>query len=288
MSRRSILPLELERHIFELAALSRPVSIPTLLRVAWRIKHWLERMLYMTLVVGVKDPLDGVPSCSVEIFKRIARTKPVFLHDFVRNLMVERIPPEDMRFILSMCRAVENLHILPNASLGPAEHPVISTMPLRHLYCHLRTLDQLIPFESFRHLLFRNITHLELFGGFHEEDREDEGLVHWTGLAALPHLTHLALNSYLFHTCTKILTAYKSLFALLILHPPPTHYSMELASLIDDPRFVMMSLPDFTDDWQRGILVGEDYWARADAFITKRMSGEIDRRDFFLEDGTRS
>ncbi|KAJ7692616.1 hypothetical protein B0H17DRAFT_537654 [Mycena rosella] len=97
----------------------------------------LERMLYMTLLIGVKDPLDGVPSCSVEIFKRIARTKPVFLHDFVHNLMVERVPPEDMRFILSMCCAVETLHILPNAPLGPTEHPAISTMPLRHLYCHL-------------------------------------------------------------------------------------------------------------------------------------------------------
>jgi hypothetical protein len=33
-------PLELEQRIFELAALSRPVCIPNLIRVAWRVKNW--------------------------------------------------------------------------------------------------------------------------------------------------------------------------------------------------------------------------------------------------------
>jgi hypothetical protein len=33
-------PLDLERHIFEMAALSRPAGIPTLMLVAWRVKSW--------------------------------------------------------------------------------------------------------------------------------------------------------------------------------------------------------------------------------------------------------
>jgi hypothetical protein len=35
-----ILPTELERQIFELCALSRPVRIPKLMLVAWRVKEW--------------------------------------------------------------------------------------------------------------------------------------------------------------------------------------------------------------------------------------------------------
>jgi hypothetical protein len=35
-----ILPLELERLIFELSALSWPLSVPNLMLVAWRVKQW--------------------------------------------------------------------------------------------------------------------------------------------------------------------------------------------------------------------------------------------------------
>lgn len=36
----SRIPHEVERIIFEIAALSRPVSIPNLMLVAWRVKEW--------------------------------------------------------------------------------------------------------------------------------------------------------------------------------------------------------------------------------------------------------
>jgi hypothetical protein len=35
-----MLPAELEREIFEIAGLSRPTSIVTLMRVAWRVNEW--------------------------------------------------------------------------------------------------------------------------------------------------------------------------------------------------------------------------------------------------------
>ncbi|KAJ7460262.1 hypothetical protein FB451DRAFT_1563344 [Mycena latifolia] len=40
-----------------------------------------------------------------------------------------------------------------------------------------------------------------------------------------------------------------------------------LHTLAEDPRFVMMLLEHYTQDWQRGILTGNDYWSRADSFI---------------------
>jgi hypothetical protein len=36
----STLPLELQRTIFEIAALSRPTEMLSQMRVAWRVKHW--------------------------------------------------------------------------------------------------------------------------------------------------------------------------------------------------------------------------------------------------------
>ncbi|KAJ7622098.1 hypothetical protein FB45DRAFT_121814 [Roridomyces roridus] len=40
------LPPELERDLFELAAYTRPRSIPKLMLVAWRVKAWVEPLLY--------------------------------------------------------------------------------------------------------------------------------------------------------------------------------------------------------------------------------------------------
>lgn len=41
------LPVELEREIFELAALSRPVTIPKLMLVSWYVNKWYFLWLYM-------------------------------------------------------------------------------------------------------------------------------------------------------------------------------------------------------------------------------------------------
>jgi hypothetical protein len=72
-------------------------------------------------------------------------------------------------------------------------------------------------------------------------------------------------------------TVCKSLTVLIILAPVPERRPIELETLADDHRFVMMSLDAYLADWQHGTLTGRDYWTRADAFISKRISGEIDR-----------
>ncbi|KAJ7112717.1 hypothetical protein C8R44DRAFT_741789 [Mycena epipterygia] len=142
-------------------------------------------------------------------------------------------------------------------------------MPLKHLCCDTS-------FEPFHHPSFRQITHLELFAGVGG---------HWTRLVELPQLTHLALNTKReIPVCSLILATLKSLRALLILCPPPPHLRHELAILAKDSRFAMMQFSNYAEDWHTGILTGVDYWARADQFIAKRMSGEIDCRTFFLDE----
>ncbi|KAJ7128831.1 hypothetical protein C8R43DRAFT_957602 [Mycena crocata] len=62
----------------------------------------------------------------------------------------------------------------------------------------------------------------------------------------------------------------------------PRHRRMEIVGLAGDRRFVVMGYPDWSTDWQRGVLTGADYCTIAEEFITKRISGEIDRSVFFL------
>jgi hypothetical protein len=55
-------------------------------------------------------------------------------------------------------------------------------------------------------------------------------------------------------------------------------WDRDMDILINDPRFMMMS-PNYKNspaDWQRGVLLGQDHWTRAEAFIAKRTCGEID------------
>ncbi|KAJ7832485.1 hypothetical protein B0H13DRAFT_2370920 [Mycena leptocephala] len=67
------LRLDLERQIFETAALSRPVSIPNMMRVAWRVK--VEPLLYRTLCFSA-DNIDGIPRCTLDTFFDIVHRKP--------------------------------------------------------------------------------------------------------------------------------------------------------------------------------------------------------------------
>jgi hypothetical protein len=133
--------------------------------------------------------------------------------------------------------------------------------------------------DPLSHPSFARITHLELFGNLDQAgDSAEKSLARWTGLANLPALTHLALsNSDLLAIFVRILAVCKSLRALVILGRLQSNLSVpEMEILTENPRFVVMQCDNYIADWQRGVLTGNDYWARADAFIAKRMSGEID------------
>ncbi|KAJ7364762.1 hypothetical protein DFH08DRAFT_799077 [Mycena albidolilacea] len=52
--------------------------------------------------------------------------------------------------------------------------------------------------------------------------------------------------------------------------------SLKIDLLKENLCFAMMGLDHYTVDWQQGILVSCDYWACEDAFIAKRLSGEVE------------
>jgi hypothetical protein len=188
----------------------------------------------------------------------IARTKSSALRHSVRNLWVSQVPEID----LSAFPALENLWCMDADDFSLLS---IQTVPLRHLYCNM---DGWFELTTSKPSVFSNLTHLELFGSPRKED----------ALAAFPCLTHLALNEPAsIPQCSQILRTSKFLCALIIFTFSPNYYREEQETLSKDPRFVIMPLNKYIADWQHGALTGQDYWARADEFIAKRISGEIDR-----------
>jgi hypothetical protein len=276
------------------------------MRIAWRITTWylaqfcpiiyndlivasrVEPLLYRTLVMMPRTAISyRIPLCSFDKFAQIARSKPPSFLDAVRNVMVlalhsEDMSSADMNIVIRTCPRIENLYIFGSWNLHSSIHPAapgLDILPLRHLYCNLNRVFDFTAMDPLSHPSFARITHLELFGNLDQAgDSAEKSLARWTGLANLPALTHLALsNSDLLAIFVRILAVCKSLRALVILGRLQSNLSVpEVGILAENPRFVVMQCDNYIADWQRGVLTGNDYWARADAFIAKRMSGEID------------
>ncbi|KAJ7662811.1 hypothetical protein DFH06DRAFT_1325161 [Mycena polygramma] len=215
------LPLDLERHIFELAALTRPVCIPKLMRVAWRVKHWVEPLLYRTLFIS-HNPIAGIPRCDRELL-----TTPIaenLLHS-VRNVQVKALIPEYINTVISACPHIENLYLMTSVALNKFQYRGPGGLMLKHLYCPEDFFVAAV--KQIGTAGFSQLTHLELFGTRHRagESAEDH-VARWTTmLGDLPELMHLALPtmspSGIYST---VLLVCRSLRALLVLDLQPSYF----------------------------------------------------------------
>jgi hypothetical protein len=240
---------------------------------AWQVRHALdapshaefrtEPLLYRTLLVG-DITVAELPRCSRDTLDVIASTKAAL---YVRNLMVASLSPT----ILSAFADIENLWIT-----GDLTHVANHTLPLKHLYCDYIELLCVLAYERITYHSFSKITHLEIFG-------DADSVTAQRALAAFPNLSHFALNNtQCVLSCQQFLDTYNSLRAFIILETPSAEPYPGLETLADDVRFVMMPNDSYHSDWVQGALTGRDYWARADAFIARRISGEIDSASFVI------
>ncbi|KAJ7131418.1 hypothetical protein C8R44DRAFT_774807 [Mycena epipterygia] len=285
-----LLPLELEREIFGLAAHFWPLSIPTLILVAWRVKEWVEPLLYRTIAFhdGDSDGLKGRPTIREDgkAFVAILKSKPAsFFRDAVRHvLLASKTPPDVAESVLSVCSGIENLWILiyEDDIHGPLL-PLLGHFPLKQLYCDLQNVFGSAPID-FTHNLFSQITHLELLG------IPDSDPQFWSGIALIPHLTHLAFNDLGFlHMGPTLLCTCSSLQLLILLSLFKWHgfddriaHHPQIEELAQDGRFVLTICSRYFEDWQMGAHTGIDYWSRAEDFVVKRRSGQIDRLQYEL------
>ncbi|KAJ7138941.1 hypothetical protein C8R46DRAFT_1361499 [Mycena filopes] len=270
-----ILPPELERRIFEICASSQFSVIPRLMLVAWRVKDWVEPILYRTIMVcEIRRERYHFPRFTPESVAKLLLSKPAaFLRDSVRNLLIHNAHRDLVQSILAICTGVENLWA-PEASevLRPP-----SGLRLKNLSTNawplLWTVSPLDP-------LFTRLTHLELTGPVHSVAKIA------STLPLLPQLTHLAFNDEdLITICPQILDECASLTVLVSRNAGRGHaeslFQGYAERLSRDVRFVLIHSWWF-EDWQLGVHSGLDYWARAEDFIAKRRSGEIPATQYEL------
>ncbi|KAF7358397.1 hypothetical protein MVEN_00889800 [Mycena venus] len=281
-------PIELERAIFEMAADIRPLSIPTFMLVARRVKEWVKPLLYRTIPVCEEngDVPEGHLLFRIDTLLDMIQSG-IFPGDAVRNLLIQ--VDGDRTTLLSACPNTENLWI--NADLGPNLFPQISVFPLKRLTCNLMVLFGPERPMDFTYRLFSRLTHLEILDSmlFNASDTEVDPKM-LLDLAVIPHLSHLAFAHVedfsdvgFIDFFLPLLRGCKSLRLLIVFDPYvhiliPRHKDKE--ELVRDERFVVMENKFYTKEWILGAHTGIDYWSRADDFVAKRRSGEIDALEY--------
>ncbi|KAJ7154282.1 hypothetical protein C8R46DRAFT_1257669 [Mycena filopes] len=250
------LPLELEREIFETAALSSSTRL-TLLRVSRRVLVWIEPLLYRVLRVDS-------PVTAAAIERAMQRKPPEFFSSSVRSLYLSKHSSWAFQTACALVQLCPNLVSLffDSGWPEPSLLQVLDGMSgVRMWHGSLRRLFGDDPVDL-GHPFFRTITHMN----FTYTPRL--GVV-VPSIVAIPALTHLALDagSSLRDTVSLpgILEQSPRLQILLVRGRP--------RAIITDVRCVAFTGRIQWDDW---VARGHDIWAQAEAFVAQKRRGEID------------
>ncbi|KAJ6546092.1 hypothetical protein DFH09DRAFT_653706 [Mycena vulgaris] len=283
------LPLELERHVFELAAQSDRPTILHLLRVAHRVHLWIAPLLYTVLVLTNPDRTSV-------ILDAVAAKPAPFLAATVRHVLVysskHSLSLDAIEGFIASCSGIVNLS-LTMPGTGPRLLPLLGGMHLQRLGVDLGELfakedgNDEDPTVDLGHPLFASITHLDVFDELAPDDEHDPDWL--TGLAALPALTHLSFSSLVNpETLERILKASTRIQILVVTFAAlEADVAREFVRELDvhDPRLVVTTYKEYFADWEQGARGGDDIWVRAEHFLEQKRRGEIEANDHFLDAG---
>ncbi|KAJ7766015.1 hypothetical protein B0H16DRAFT_1522792 [Mycena metata] len=278
-------PPELEREIFELAAVWYPRAIPALLRVCHRVHYWIEPLLYTVL------PLDSHRSIRA-VHGRLT-AKPFLRIPPIEHILV------DLRLLeLTEWRSLNQI-LSPESKLDIVIKGGIldSALDYKSFLTPLRQMPQHVTFEFARDLeiyiflrepVFSTVTHLTLL--YTDQYTSVIWGHYWSSVAHLPALTHLCLTANASRVILpRLLDECPRLKAVVTtwLTPADSRARVEAFSYVltvPDPRVVVTNLPDFFDEWERTARCGYDLWMRADEFIARKRRGEIPAGHYLLDD----
>ncbi|KAF8216913.1 hypothetical protein K438DRAFT_2007653 [Mycena galopus ATCC 62051] len=271
-------PSELEREIFETTAACFPGFIPTLLRVCRRSHIWIEPLLYRIVI------LSDTRANSAALLSILASKTPTFLHNAVRHILIQNYSgtvDSVLDSLIEKCSGTVNLST--DTQLDP-----------EHMKMCLQKLALTMPSEKstwagFAHPLFVSITHLDLYQGY---TRDQWAWRDWSGLASLPVLTHLALSQSIASEIISqvVVECPRLVVIVVVIYAWQRDTARAFAENLPfvDPRVVvlLMSSMSYEADWEIGARGGNDFWARAGAFLQRKRTGEIEATCYFLEDIT--
>ncbi|KAJ6474913.1 hypothetical protein C8R45DRAFT_1160147 [Mycena sanguinolenta] len=280
------LPPELERKIFEIAALTRPKRIPTFMLVSKRVRYWVEPLLYRVVFVEGRVRLAlraALRDLDLPAFVSSAiqqRSHTCFLH--VRHLFIHRTVDDALvKNWLLACTGITNLfaqfHGTPEVLLsisGFANLQYLTIGDSAFFTVHDGSVT-IVPSP-----FFPALTHLALWGSGITGTLDHLYL----SISLMPQLTHLALFSRAASRVSHlVLCANVQLRCIVFLY---TASSLNGSPLVDDGRFVCIdetAVPYV--DWLRGVVFGEHYWSLADTFLAARRAGKIDRSRYRISNG---
>ncbi|CAK5263992.1 unnamed protein product, partial [Mycena citricolor] len=276
----SQLPAELQREIFETAARNDRSTIPTLLLVARHVHAWIEPLLFHVVInmnVGQRTAL-----------RSLMQTRPPdFFRRGVRHLWLDESAEwssTETLALLSLCPLIRSFAF--RLGLSPE-----GVLPILDTFQHLRYLDGFLEliFGSRQGIdlgrpFFQRLTHLSLF------DVIDKTLC--SGLATLPALTHLALQTTTsFRFTSRLLSTCTSLRVLVKTAKDFENAEIELKVIhrfgLEDPRLVLIVVRNLFDkywsDREVGALGGKNMWVIADDFVARKGSGEMEKSHYIVE-----
>ncbi|KAJ6468523.1 hypothetical protein C8R47DRAFT_1223322 [Mycena vitilis] len=258
-----LLPVELEREIFEWAALLHARSIPTFLRVARRVQIWLEPLLYRVICVDMPrigyhgSFTPGIPSLLNAI-----KSKPAALFGAVRHLFLCNVSLEDGIAVLQACPGLVDLVVLYCVS-DPAILPILAGMRIQQLSVLLEEIGHLSP--DFTHPAFAHITHLNVM-----DELIDAMAQVCEEIPTLPALTHMAID-------------YQVPWGIW---PETERTSYEAAQIPyeHDVRFVVgiCNWATYSEDWEACARSHSNFWSLADEFVAAKRAGAIEATRYWL------
>ncbi|KAJ7155214.1 hypothetical protein C8R46DRAFT_437716 [Mycena filopes] len=271
-------PPELEREIFETAALQHASTIPALLRVCRRVHVWVEPLLYRILVIQ----RDSAP-----ILASVQSKPSPFLRLAVRHLFISPRVADTANIILS-CSDIHSLFL--DGTFDAKLLDILDQMRVRRLNLSLPSSLSGWPKATLTRPTFLRLTHLELFKTARSQSAH-LSWHDWSPLASLPALTHLCLSgsisshllSDIVAECAQLLVVATAWWDMTEGAERASRFAQSLT--FTDPRVVVMAIDNYTDDWKLGAEGGADFWVRAESFLARKRKGEIPPTIFFLDGG---
>ncbi|KAJ7913585.1 hypothetical protein B0H13DRAFT_2004389 [Mycena leptocephala] len=269
MDLEPLLPVELEREIFEMTAQMYPHEIPTLLRVARRFLIWIEPLLYTILVASDQK--------MVRVLLNARKSKPPEFFHAVRHVAL--LPAgdcsvDDVLQLLRLCTKVTDFGSTQSFTT-PALLRILAEMRVQRMALSLNNLfDGSI---DLTHPSFGSVTHLDIF------DDDDITLI-CAQIPTLPALTHLSLDRKTPRDIIlTVLANCPRLELLLVLWQFPNLYKPARFPHVYDVRFVIGQYNTYWDDWNDAAKGLPRLWSRGDDFVARKRRGEIEATCYWLD-----
>ncbi|KAJ7020709.1 hypothetical protein C8F04DRAFT_1143018 [Mycena alexandri] len=277
-------PVELERDIFETAALSHPSTMAALVRVSRRVFIWITPLLYR---VAILDMIPPHPGMLPALLRAANRTPLPTVFPYVRHFLAgsgQLLDKErDVRDLLQLCTGVVDL-AAPYA-LRPTMLPILGALRLQRLSISLFSLfgqdyDGGRSRIDFSPSLFASITHLSLFDSIHAAS----SIPAYRLSAWFPALTHLCfLHSTPLELVRYLLVACSDLQVLVVRLINADVASKWAQDLVADKRLVAAQIASWSAEWVAAAYDQPNLWSHVEDFVTRRHRGAVIPDSCWLE-----